>query len=77
VAEARAQLECVVHQIVRVGQGPLAASLVIGRIVLVHVDERVLDPRGGIDPGALDNIGRMGGDGYVRTTDRFSMARLP
>jgi flavin reductase (DIM6/NTAB) family NADH-FMN oxidoreductase RutF len=75
VKEARAHLECTVHQIVRVGEGPLAANLVIGRILLIHVDEQVLDPAGSIDPAALDTIGRMGGEGYVRTTDRFSLPR--
>ena len=75
VAEAKAHLECVVHQIVNVGEGPLAANLVIGRLVLVHVAGEVLDPSGRIDPRALDTIGRMGGDGYARTTDLFSLSR--
>src|SRR5262249_46714402 len=54
VKEARAHLECVLHQIVHVGQGPLAANLIIGRVVFVHADDAVLDPRGRIDPRALD-----------------------
>jgi flavin reductase (DIM6/NTAB) family NADH-FMN oxidoreductase RutF len=75
VAEARAHLECVLHQIVVVGEGPLAANLVIGRVVLIHVADGMLDPAGRVDPRALDTIGRMGGDGYVRTTDLFSLPR--
>lgn len=75
VAASPVQMECVLHQLVPVGDGPLAAQVVIGRILLVHVDERVLDPQGRVDPRALDTIGRMGGDGYVRTTDLFSMPR--
>ncbi len=75
VAEARAHLECVLHQIVVVGEGPLAANLVIGRVVLIHVADSVLDPTGRVDARALDTIGRMGGDGYVRTTDLFAMPR--
>jgi flavin reductase (DIM6/NTAB) family NADH-FMN oxidoreductase RutF len=75
VAEARAHLECVLHKIVVVGEGPLAANLVIGRVVLIHVADTVLDPNGRVDPRALDTIGRMGGDGYVRTTDIFSLPR--
>jgi flavin reductase (DIM6/NTAB) family NADH-FMN oxidoreductase RutF len=75
VKEARAHIECVVHQIVAVGEGPLAASLVIGRVVHLHVDDAVLDDKGHIDARALDTIGRMGGDGYARTTDLFSLPR--
>jgi flavin reductase (DIM6/NTAB) family NADH-FMN oxidoreductase RutF len=75
VGEAKAHFECVVHQIVRVGEGSLAANLVIGRIVFIDVAESVLDAQGHVDPGRLDTIGRMGGDGYARTTDRFDMSR--
>jgi flavin reductase (DIM6/NTAB) family NADH-FMN oxidoreductase RutF len=75
VAEARVQMECALHQIVRVGEGPLAANVIIGRILLLHVDDAVLDPAGNVDPRKLDTIGRMGGDGYARTTDLFDLPR--
>jgi flavin reductase (DIM6/NTAB) family NADH-FMN oxidoreductase RutF len=75
VAEARAHLECVLHQIVPVGDGPLAANLVIGRVVLIHVADSALDASGRVDARALDTIGRMGGDAYVRTTDLFALPR--
>jgi hypothetical protein len=57
------------------GEGPHGANLVIARIVYCHIDDGVLDGSGGVNAGALDTIGRMGGDGYVRTTDRFSLPR--
>jgi flavin reductase (DIM6/NTAB) family NADH-FMN oxidoreductase RutF len=75
VAQAKAHLECVLHDIVRVGEGPLAANLVIGRVVLAHVADAVLDGQGRVDASALDTIGRMGGDAYARTTDLFSLPR--
>ena len=75
VASAPVAIECVLHQIVRVGEGPLAGNIVIGRIVLAHIDEAVRTPEGPCDPAKLDTIGRMGGDLYTRTTDRFSIAR--
>jgi hypothetical protein len=49
--------------------------VVIGRIVLIHVADNVLDARGEVDPQALDSIGRMGGEGYVRNTDLFYLPR--
>lgn len=75
VAESPVQLECALHQIVRVGEGPLAANLIIGRILLMHLADGLIDDKGRIDPRALDTIGRMGGSGYTRTTDLFSMPR--
>jgi flavin reductase (DIM6/NTAB) family NADH-FMN oxidoreductase RutF len=75
VGEARAHLECEVHQIVRVGDGALAANLVIARILLIHVDDDVLDDRGAPDPRKLETVGRMGGDLYARTTDLFALTR--
>jgi len=75
VKEAKVHLECVLHQIVHVGEGPLAANLVIGRIVLMHVDESVLGTDGLPDPKKLDSIGRMGGELYARTTDLFELPR--
>jgi flavin reductase (DIM6/NTAB) family NADH-FMN oxidoreductase RutF len=75
VKESKAHFECVLHQIVEVGQGPLAANLVIGRIVLIHVADEVLDERGALDPAKLATIGRMGDEGYVATTDRFDLQR--
>lgn len=75
VATSPVSFECVLHQIVPVGSGALAANLIIARIVFVHVDERVRGADGRLDPAALDTIGRLGADHYTRTTDRFSLPR--
>lgn len=75
VAEAPIQFECELIQIVNVGEGPLAANLVIGKIILMHVDECVCDEDQQIDPAKLDAIGRLGGASYCRTTDRFDLPR--
>lgn len=75
VAESPTQLECRVLQIVPVGDGPLAANLVIGEVVAIHIDDAILDPAGRIDPLKLRTIARLGGDEYCRTTDVFQMPR--
>lgn len=75
VKEAPVHFECVLHQIVKVGDGPLGANLVIGRIVWIDVADRVLGADGQIDPQKLDTIGRMGGNLYSRTTERFELPR--
>jgi flavin reductase (DIM6/NTAB) family NADH-FMN oxidoreductase RutF len=75
VAAAPVAFECVLDRIVDVGEGPLAAHVIFGRIQLVHVSDAVLGPDGRIDPAKLDLIGRMSGDFYCRTTERFSVKR--
>jgi flavin reductase (DIM6/NTAB) family NADH-FMN oxidoreductase RutF len=75
LAEAPAQMECKVLQILPIGTGPLAANLVIGEVVLIHLDDRLLDAHGLVDPRLLKTLGRMGGDDYCRTTDLFALKR--
>jgi flavin reductase (DIM6/NTAB) family NADH-FMN oxidoreductase RutF len=75
VSDAAGALECELHDAIQVGVGPGGANLVIGRIVWMHVADHLLDDNGHLDASQLDTIGRMGGSGYVRTTDRFEMPR--
>jgi flavin reductase (DIM6/NTAB) family NADH-FMN oxidoreductase RutF len=75
VAAAPVALECVLHHIVRVSEGPLGGNIVIGRIVLMHIDESVRGADGLCDAAKLDTIGRLSGNDYVRTTERFTVVR--
>ena len=70
VGESRVQMECELFQILEIGSG----ALVLGQVVLIHVDDRIVDHYR-IDPDALRAVGRMGGNTYARTTDRFDLAR--
>src|SRR5207244_1368889 len=73
VAEAPTHLECKLLQIMPIGSGPGAANLVIGEVVFIHLDDRILDERGRIDPRKLRTIARLGADFYCRSTDLFEM----
>ncbi len=75
VAASPVHLECRVRQVVPVGDGPGSANLVIGEVILIHIDEAVLDPSGRVDPRKLRTIARLGGDYYCRSTDLFEMQR--
>ena len=75
VAASPAHLECRLVQVVPVGGGPLSANLVIGEVVLVHIDDSVLDASGHVDPRKLGTIARLGGEYYCRTSDLFTMKR--
>jgi flavin reductase (DIM6/NTAB) family NADH-FMN oxidoreductase RutF len=75
VMAAPVAFECALHSIVPIGEGPLAANVIFGRILLVHVSEAVLGADGRPDAGKLDLIGRLGGESYTRTTERFALKR--
>ena len=46
VAESPIHFECELMQIVNIGEGPLAANVVFGKILLIDIDDRVLNERG-------------------------------
>jgi flavin reductase (DIM6/NTAB) family NADH-FMN oxidoreductase RutF len=75
VAKSPIHFECKLTQIVEIGNNPGGGSVVIGEIVHVHVDERVLLGEDKIDLAALKPIGRLAGSVYVRVTDLFEMER--
>ncbi len=69
--------ECRTLQVIRTNPGQAAAgNIVIGTVVHVHAEDGVINERFHVDPAALDLIGRMGGDSYCTTRDRFSMPRI-
>jgi flavin reductase (DIM6/NTAB) family NADH-FMN oxidoreductase RutF len=74
VKESRVQMECRLLQVVTVSNEPGGGSLVMGQVLRFHVDDGIVE-NGIVDPDKLQPIGRMGGITYVRTTDRFSLAR--
>jgi len=75
VARSPIHFECKLTQIVEIGNNPGGGSVVIGEIVHLHVDERVLFDGDKIDLAALKPIGRLAGSAYVRMTDLFEMER--
>ena len=75
VAEAGVAFECSLYQILQIGEGPLAANVIFGRILCAHFRDDILTPEGRIDPTLQDAIGRMGGESYTRTRERFDLKR--
>jgi len=66
VAESPVQLECVVNQVIHLGEGPGAGNLILAEIKLMHIDESILDNDNRIDQQKLDLVARLGGDWYAR-----------
>ena len=74
VAESPVNIECKLNQIVQIGSGAHEHGLVIGTILLMHVRDDVIDGHR-IDQAKLMATGRMAGNMYCRTSDRFEMVR--
>lgn len=66
VAECYVQMECIVKQVIETGQGGGAGNLVICEVTMMHIDEKVLDAEGSIDPAKMDYIARMGKQYWCR-----------
>jgi flavin reductase (DIM6/NTAB) family NADH-FMN oxidoreductase RutF len=74
VAESPAQFECKLLQILFTGQGSGAGVVVLGQIVRFHVHPD-LESNFRIDPAKLDAVGRMAGNTWVHTRERFELER--
>ncbi len=68
VKESPLQFECKVVDIIEVSGKPGSGNLILCEIVHIHVDEKIMDASGNIDPDKIDLVGRLGSDFYVRTS---------
>jgi len=75
VADSPAHLECRVRQIIPIGGGPISGNLVIGEVVLIHIDPNVINEEGRVDPRKLRTIARLGRDYFCKSTELFEMKR--
>ncbi len=75
VADAPVAFECTLHSRVMVGEGPMAANIIIGQIQCAHVRDDVLNAAGHIDPVKLDPVARLGGESYSRLGELFEIKR--
>lgn len=75
VAAAPVAFECRLDRVIRIGEGPIAGHVVLGRIVHFHVEDSVLAPDGKPDPAKLDLVGRAGRNDYVRLGELFRLDR--
>lgn len=70
VAAADVAFECELYDVVDVGVG----TMILGEIVLVHVDDNVTTD-GKVDVKKVDAVGRLAGNYYASTDDRFRIER--
>jgi len=75
VKESPIHFECIVKHTYETGDWEGAATIIIGEVVYIHIDDEVMLPNYKIDNTKLKAIGRTAGSEYVRTQDKFSLKR--
>jgi flavin reductase (DIM6/NTAB) family NADH-FMN oxidoreductase RutF len=74
ITESMISLECVLFNNISTGE---FGDLLLGQVVMAHINESILDTDNlYIDQIGLDAVGRMGGQGYVRTRDYFDLKTI-
>lgn len=68
VGESPVSFECIIENIIPLGELGGAGNLVVCRVILMHINEEVLDEMGMIDPRKLDAVARLGDNWYCRVT---------
>ena len=66
VGESPASFECMIRQVIPLGDQGGAGNLVICEVVLAYFKEEILDQQGKVDPQKLDAVARMGNNYYCR-----------
>ena len=66
VKESPAQLECIVKQVIPLGDQGGAGNLIICEVKMIHLSEAVLDESQNVDQQKIDTVARMGGNWYCR-----------
>jgi flavin reductase (DIM6/NTAB) family NADH-FMN oxidoreductase RutF len=77
VAESPVQLECKVTDIIALGQEGGAGNMIICEVVKFHINEKVLDAKGLIDPEKIDLVARLGGNWYSRAKEGLFEVEKP
>jgi flavin reductase (DIM6/NTAB) family NADH-FMN oxidoreductase RutF len=74
IAEAPAAFECRQHTTLGIGN---SREIILGEVIYAHFHAEVIDlAHHHIDAGALDAVGRMGGQGYASTRDYFDLPTM-
>ena len=67
IQHAKIAFECILEKIVRISEGPEAGNLILGRVVMAHIDDDLILNDREINSKALDPLGRLSGKFYCHT----------
>ena len=74
VVASPVRFECRLRQLIPLGEGPGSTHIALLDVLHVHADDAVLS-NGMVDPDKLASVGKLGGDGYTTTDNRFFLPR--
>lgn len=75
IKEAKVRFECKLHQIVQLGNKDNGSDLIIGEIVMYHIDEEVYFEDSKIDANQLNPVARLAGNDYSLLGQIFTVNR--
>lgn len=75
IKEAKVRFECKLHQIVQLGNKDNGSDLIIGEIVMYHIDEEVYFEDSKIDANQLNPVARLAGNDYSLLGQTFTVNR--
>ena len=70
-------IECTRHavQLIEDDRGRVTSYVIVGRMVLIHIADEILDADGRVDMNRLDVVSRLGGQDYARIDTPFEIPR--
>lgn len=74
VLAARVRFECRLRDTLIISPEPMGGSMMLLDVVGIFVDDAIRN-QGTIDPALLQAIGKLGGNGYSTTGERFELER--
>lgn len=73
-AAAKVRYECTLRDVIQISDEPGGGKVMLLNVVGIYIDDNVL-VNGYIDPSRLNSVGKMGGDYFSSTKDKFVLKR--
>lgn len=75
IEQAKIRMECKLDRIIPLGDPQEGSDLIIGEVVMFHIDESVYIEDSKIDPDALNAVARLAGNDYASLSNKFTIER--
>ena len=70
-------MECKLINIIELGNKPASGNLILGEVIMFHVDKTILENNNAVDPYKLDPIARNGGNWYTKAQNGLFELKKP
>jgi flavin reductase (DIM6/NTAB) family NADH-FMN oxidoreductase RutF len=75
VNNAKVRMECKLDRLIQLGDELEGSDLIIGEVVMFHIDDQVYFEDSKINAETLQPIARLSGNDYARLGDKFTIER--